>query len=527
MSALSDLQGCQSAIDSAWSIVAAPLLAATIDRALDVPAPDGSPPVISAQGAAYLKAAATCSQVAERLYDVSRNQLPSAWRGNAAQDANQAVSALSAEATTAGNVLRQAGQALQTWSDDLAAAQRNDRSGRDSLHSAKGRLAPLGGLFSSFIEWFDRGDFLAAVEEARAGIASMVKAASVAQNQGEATAGLLTYLADQARAERVTGSGLDPLDAVVLAGQANAGSDGGGKILTAAELTRASQLMNGMSPAPQSEFAELLADSKSPEEAAYLMKALAAGNSLTAIEQFDALIHSHGDDLDWLSQHLAPDLAAGTYAGVGWVHWPGMQPDYGYDTYSQKGVGDCVAASTVVALANTDPVFMLKLTTGDQPGAPGADGVWPFVNRLQQAYISNYQTGQRSDGDPGVYPKVDGGLGSTGENVLANSDLGQATGTPYHYVPLNGTGDNQSALPQVEKAVDSGQPVPINVGNGGNQGHQMVIIGSNGRNLEIYNPWGYTMWVSNQQFVSNQLGALTASQPPAMPTVTGLELPSS
>jgi len=33
--------------------------------------------------------------------------------------------------------------------------------------------------------------------------------------------------------------------------------------------------------------------------------------------------------------------------------------------------------------------------------------------------------------------------------------------------------------------------------------------------------------VSNQQFLSNQLGALTRSQPPGMPTAFGLELPSS
>jgi hypothetical protein len=35
------------------------------------------------------------------------------------------------------------------------------------------------------------------------------------------------------------------------------------------------------------------------------------------------------------------------------------------------------------------------------------------------------------------------------------------------------------------------------------------------------------MWVTNQQFVSNQLGALTDSQPPGMPTAFGIELPSS
>jgi len=526
MSALSDLQGCQSTIDSAWSIVAAPLLAATIDSALGVPAPDGSPAAISAQGGAYLKTGATCRQVAERLNDVAKNKLPAAWRGDVAETASQAISALSDDATTAGNVLVEAGKALQAWADNLGTAQRGDSSGRDMLHSAKSRLGPLGGFLSSFIEFSDPGDFVIAVEEARTGIASMVTAAALAQNSGQATASLLTYLADQARAERAESNGMDPLDAVVLASQQNAASDGGGDILTAAELTRASELMTGMSVAQQQEFERLLADAKSPEEAAYLMKALAAGNSVPVIERFDALIHPYGNDLAWLSQHLAPDLASGTYDGVDFFHWPNLQPGYGYDTYSQGGINDCVAASTVTALANLDPVFMLKLTTGDQPGVPGADSLSSFESRLHQAFISNYQTGQRADGDPGVYPKVDGGLGSTGENVLANSDLGTATGTPYHYVSLNGTGDNQAALSQVEQAVDSGQPVPIDVTNG-NDSHQMVIIGSNGGNLEIYNPWGYSMWVSNQQFLSNQLGALTGKAPSWMPTAFAIELPSS
>ena len=251
MSALSDLQGCQSTIDSAWSIVAAPLLVATIDSALGVPAPDGSPAVISAQGAAYLKAGATCGQVAERLDDVARNKLPAAWRGDVAETASEAVGALAADATTAGNVLAQAGKALQAWADNLRTAQRDDGSGRDTLRSAKSRLGPLGGLFSSLIELENPAEFVAAVEEARIGISSMVNGAALAQNSGEATAGLLTYLAGQARAERAESNGLDPLDAVVLASEQNAASDGGGDILTADELARASQLMSGMSAVQQ------------------------------------------------------------------------------------------------------------------------------------------------------------------------------------------------------------------------------------------------------------------------------------
>lgn len=61
--------------------------------------------------------------------------------------------------------------------------------------------------------------------------------------------------------------------------------------------------------------------------------------------------------------------------------------------------------------------------------------------------------------------------------MLADSDLGAATGTPYHLVPLNGSADNAAVLPQIEKAVDSGQPVPINVTDGKGDNHQMVIVG--------------------------------------------------
>ncbi len=60
----------------------------------------------------------------------------------------------------------------------------------------------------------------------------------------------------------------------MLASQQNAASDGGGDILTTAELTRASALMTGMSAAQQQAFERLLANAKSPAEAAYLMKAL-------------------------------------------------------------------------------------------------------------------------------------------------------------------------------------------------------------------------------------------------------------
>jgi len=395
------------------------------------------------------------------------------------------------------------------------------------LESAKGRLGPLGGWLSVSVELADPESFETAVAEARAGIASMVSAAGLAQNSGEDTAATLNALAGQARTPRTDPSGLDALDLVVLATEQNATADGGGSILTAAEMARAAQLLDGMPAAQRQQFEELLAGAKSPAEAAYLMKALAAGNSLAAIQEFDKLIHPYGDNLAWLSQHLAPDVVNGSYDGKSGVILTikGVSGSLYMPVYSQGVIAeDCVAASTVAALANLDPVYMLQLTTGDHPGVPALDTPTALYHRLQSAYISNYEKGEVADGVRDVTSFTNAAIKTPGENLITNSLIGRATGTVYQYVPLNGSSDNQAMLPQVEQAVAAGQPVPIDVAGSGRIGHQMVIIGSSGNNLQIYEPEsGHAYWVTTQQFVNNQLGDVTGV-PDGLPTATGLEM---
>jgi hypothetical protein len=55
----------------------------------------------------------------------------------------------------------------------------------------------------------------------------------------------------------------------------------------------------------------------------------------------------------------------------------------------------------------------------------------------------------------------------------------------------------------------------------------MMIIGHNGNQLEVYNPWGLTQWISESQFVNNELGSLTqqAADGKPMPTADGVDLP--
>ena len=512
MSTLSDLQSARTLIEFA-ALGGSAALAAAIEHALTPPAPSGSPSVITAQAAAYANTAAECGVVATDIDAVATSSLPQAWRGAVAETAAQAVQAVGADVRNMRSVLDRVVPALAKWAQVLQSAQDTDAAGVAVLTDARNSLGFLG---------IEVWNLPTAIHEAIEGVNLRITAAQQAQDTGTSTASLLNQLADQARAERVAQDTTDPLSAVVLAGETNPGGDvDGGKILTENQLARGAQVLDGMSASDQAAFQQLLARARSPEEAAYVWKALAAGHSMAQVQQFDAAIHPHGDDPAWLAGHLTPDL---TNASSGTETSGTTDLTYqGEDVFGQGSVNDCVAASTVLAQASVDPVTMLDLTTGGT--SDGDDSPATVQQRLQKMYVQQYIEGQRADGDASTYPEEDSGLYPTGENVLANQDLGPSSGARYHYVGLGNDSDRQNALPSIEQSVDAGKPVPIDVTNG-NEGHQMMIIGHDGDKLEVYNPWGYTSWVTESQFVNNQLGSLTTNGGDgSLKTADGLELP--
>lgn len=534
MSTLSDLKSAQNfIIQNIFLITFAgvEVLPATINLALKPPSPTGSPSTISAEADAYAKASVQAGFVASDMQAVATRSLPQAWKGAVAETAAQAVQAVSKDINNAQSVLERASEALRKWADDLQWAQSADQLGRSLLNEARNAMGFIESLSS--MGFSGVGSLVSQVlQKAIDGVNARVAAAQRAQDTGTSTASLLNQLAAQARAERVSTATMDPLSAVVLATEANpGGSVDGGDILSESALARASQRLGALSTADQAAFQKLVSGSLSPQEAAYLWKALAAGHSVAQIQQFDATIHSHGADPNWLAGHLTPDLTnAGSQtqtSGANMLTYQGKPfstlDKQGYDVYDQGNVGDCVAAATVIAQASVDPVTMLDLTTGGKPN--GNDSPAAFHQRLQQMYVSQYIEGQKADGQKNTYPTADTGLGPTAQNLLANQDLGNSTGSPYHHVFLNSTDDRQNALPSIEQAVDSGKPVPLDVASS-SEGHQMMIIARDGDKLEVYNPWGYTSWITESQFANNQLGSLTTTGGNgSMQTASGLELP--
>ena len=502
------------------------VLGSSIAAALAVPAPGGSAAAVRAQAQAYSKAATQSKAVAADIKQVATAALPAAWRGQVADNAAQAVAALGTEIGTIESSLSRAAVALDAWADVLVWAQDKDAQGRAQLENARSQAASGFDILSTL--------FGQALGAALAGLDTRIAAAQTLADQSPQTSGLLNQYASLARAQDVTTGDLDPLSDVVLATAA----DPGGKladdadILTPTALTRASQRLDAMSAADQAAFEKLLSGAKSPQEAAYLYKALSAGYNLQQVEAFDAAIHPYGANTVWLAEHLTPDLGNN---GSGPVTTPYKSKisvnGWDYTLYSQGGQDDCVAASTVIAQASLDPILTLGLTTGyGQPKgsvpAPGDDSPSALQQRLQQIYLKQYATGRNDDSLMEQWFGPSTGIEPDGENALANNLLSNSTGTSYQYQGLGSSSDRQAAIPQIEAAVDSGKPVPFDVTNG-NDGHQMLIIGHNGSELEVYNPWGFTQWVSESQFVNGDLGSLTvnAASGGPMPTPDGVELP--
>ncbi|MFF3574325.1 hypothetical protein ACFYXQ_41915 [Nocardia jiangxiensis] len=506
-----------------------------INIALQPPTPGGSPEQIAGSPPGHGGMAHICNTISvdsfgssSDLAAVAETSLPAAWRGQAAETAAEAVRAVGAQAQAAGTAFESGFATLTTWGEQLADAQRRDERGLGLLRQAKGLTADESVLGRLFGLSKSQRKAQALADE---GCKDRLAAAKIIEGAASDAAGVLNQLAAQARARQINSPGIDPLSAVVLGYSSDFGwtSDPLIAIMSPTALARASQALNAMSDADRAAFEKMLADAKSPQEAAYLWKALGAGYKLSDVQKFDKVIHPHGDDDGWLSKHLDPhinDISTSdtgkdgkytlSYAGQSkyWVANPD-KPGYGHytDFYYQltngdKNSGDCVAASTVMARAANDPVFMLGMTTGQGPMAVGGakvgdDSPKAVHNRLEQNYTSNYNLNK---GDP---------------TANANTLLKSSTGSSYQDVSVHTSEERKAALPRIEAAVDAGKPVPLGVfptdpkpnKDGVVVGHQVMILAAKGDELEIYNPWGFTEWVTKQQFVDGQLGEVTNATP--------------
>uniref|UniRef100_A0AAU1I4I8 Uncharacterized protein n=2 Tax=unclassified Streptomyces TaxID=2593676 RepID=A0AAU1I4I8_9ACTN len=137
------------------------------------------------------------------------------------------------------------------------------------------------------------------------------------------------------------------------------------ELLTANDLERSGRAMERLDAREEAEFERMLAEAQTPQERAYLVKALAAGYDVKEVGEFRDKIH--GKDPDWLQRHLTPVTTAGDSMNDEGVNTSG--PDEGGGDSGVDGGGDGTQTFTFQAVAaGTTKIKMSYCVLGDCPG---------------------------------------------------------------------------------------------------------------------------------------------------------------
>lgn len=483
-----------------------------------IQAPRGNAGIVAQASDGFWQSALQVDTVAWDLAKTASHQLPEVWIGKAAESAAEVVVASANDLGDAATVFGQVRTILLNLSQGFADARTKYDAAQDPLLRAAAAC--------------DTADYGTARSLGNSAGASLLASIDAADSAATAAVSRLTDLAAQAHAHAMKTGNLDAADKLVLAEAAvPAGERSDNEILSEAEAERAAQRLDQLGAEDRRKLQALLADAKSPQEQAYLMKTLAAGHSVEEVTTFGGLIHEHGDDPVWLQNKLTPVVHQTSTAGVS--YWDGTYDSEGKPntgSWTQGSYPTCVASSTVMARAMIDPSYALELTTGNKPDDPSSTSKDAFLDRLRAEQAAVYDHGR--DEGPVLdwigqhVPFVDNdGMTSGQGDLIADENIGKYTGQDYSPHSTDNAGERREVLPAIQQAVDRGLPVPFSVSDD-DSGHQMLIIGHDGDRLEVYNPWGVTSWITTDQFVNGQVDQLdTQSQGKVPPNVDHVLLP--
>ncbi|MFD4763328.1 hypothetical protein ACFWOJ_32110 [Streptomyces sp. NPDC058439] len=337
----------------------------------------------------------------------------------------------------------------------------------------------------------------------------MHDAVSEAQEATRVAARNLNKWAAEARAGKLETSELTAVDKLMLADTGVAGADTElNEILTAGDLACASTRMDPLSLDEETAVERMSAKSDNPQGRACLMKALATGHSVAEIGTFQDEIRGKGPD--WLRRHLTPVVTAADS-----MNDEGLAPDGSNNNKDSVTIdgrrriqggegseGTCVASSTVTSCAMVDRLYALDLTGGP-------DGQQDDPDAFEQRLVAE-QRRLHNEGDGG---ENRGGMGSEGQERINGAAVGSATGSAYERQDLGSAADRRAVLTEVEKSLAQEWPVPVGV-SGKECAHAMTVIAQEGDMLQVYNLWGSTTWVSEDDFINGHMGKASNSDLP-------------
>jgi hypothetical protein len=444
---------------------------------------------LKALAQAFAAAGRDSSLVGGELRTMARHALPEVWQGDAELTASGAVRDTSDLVGLAGPAFGAVVSAIDAYADTLSQLDRR-RSDLVQQLSQASRNSPHLDFFGSGIP-LDPLAWAGWVDSAIGLTFGLIDVYNAFQNAAYILAGQFADAASKAAPGAAFDAGMTVTDAVVF----GTATVNGSSLLGAAQLTRLAQLMTGMSAADRARLDAILRAAKSPAEQAYIVKALAAGNSLSQVVAFAGQIR--GKSGTWLISHLSLAGTAGmlSYDGTALVQSTG---------------NNCGSAAIVAARVLTDPMFAHSLTTG----ANGQD----LSGAQFTARVAAVEA-QTHDATNTLWPQS---LGTTPWAMAAEMNSGAGGGAGYGVDWVDDTDplSAHSALQQAISAVDAGYPVPVLLAPTlgglahGTPLHYELITAHSGGQLSIYDPEGGTITqVPDSDFLNGSMQAVDSAAP--------------
>lgn len=263
-----------------------------------------------------------------------------------------------------------------------------------------------------------------------------------------------------------------------------------------------------LGPAGEEHFGALLAHVGSLNETPYLWKALASGNSVSAIATFAGQIR--GKSASWLAANLTvvdADLGPGAARLNG--------PTGGSDQLTQQWNDSCASTTAEAVEAFANPLYALWL----HQGGPIDHQEWtirttrkepnPRLSADQAAILISH------GGTPGLGSTIDRGTPNVGY-VVSVDQLAAHTGVVYDYTSVNPSSQSSltNAVSQLLAGLDDGVPVPLAVGSSTTQEHAVMALRRSGNNILLFDPgYGQTGWITVQQIMTSHLSQFANGSP--------------
>jgi hypothetical protein len=440
--------------------------------------------------------AAACRTIAADLdsadidLDAVRGSVPAVWEGESATRAAAALTATQQMMELAAPSMRSAAGLMEDYAEQVRGLSRELAVHKQALSEVVSDVDSALDVGRSLLAtvvplWDEDGldDLLGKAASAVAGAISVFE--QLEQAEDTLRRGMRDIIG-KARAGAVDSPHLSPFDTVLLAVAGISGTaDEDNGILTTAQLRRAGDLMDALSPQEREELQALLQGAGSDSEPAYILKALAAGHSIAEITAFAGQIRGKSDA--WLREHLS-------------LVDPGGRGEVRFGGYSveQFNSTTCGSTSILVARAMNDPLYAMTLTTdGNGNGLSGAE----FYDRLAA------EEQRIHDSTNTLWPQS---LGTSPWGLSGElNEHADSFGAQYDWRLVDDTdrGSVNPALDDAVGAVDAGYTVPVLIGDS-YPAHYVLLVGHEGSNLVFYDPAGRLVVVSEDDFRNGNLGAL-------------------